>query len=206
MTNFKSNIYFVMIAFLLSSYSGANKLNSCKVTPEHHSNYEPQIFPNSNNLLRTPGEMPLYCGEKLLIRGKLVDKNCVPISDAKIYIWQVACDGKYPYTPLRNVHKKEDINLKSSATFTGAGTTITDNKGEFYFITTYPASFRGMKPHIDFKITHRYFNQFATRFYTTKIDSEIPPVNFTTPFYNIDGTLTNEVLIVLPEKHPTREF
>lgn len=205
MNNFTRSIYCIIATFLLTAYT-AQKVASCKVTQEHNSNYEPEIFPTSNNLLRTPGEMPIFCGEKLLIRGKLTDKDCVPISDAKIYIWQVACDGKYPYEPLRNAHKKEDINLKSSATFTGAGTAITDNKGEFYFITTYPASFRGLKPHIDFKITHRYFNEFTTRFYTTKVSSEVPPVNFATPFYSLDGTLTNEVLIVLPEKHPTREF
>ena len=132
MNNFTRSIYCIIATFLLTAYT-AQKVASCKVTQEHNSNYEPEIFPTSNNLLRTPGEMPIFCGEKLLIRGKLTDKDCVPISDAKIYIWQVACDGKYPYEPLRNAHKKEDINLKSSATFTGAGTAITDNKGEFYF-------------------------------------------------------------------------
>ena len=200
-----SFIYIFLLSLLSSSYGG-NLLQVCKPTIEHKNNYEPKIFPSSNNLLRSSGEMPLTCGEKLIIRGKLVDRDCVPISDAKINIWQVACDGKYPYKPLRNIGKKDDFNEKSSATFRGAGTAITDNKGEFYFITIYPANFHGQKPHIDFRVSHSLFDEFNTRFYTTENDSEVPPVEFVTPFYTENDTLTNEVLIVLPKKHPLRKF
>ncbi len=188
-----------------SSYAG-NKLSTCHPTKEHLNNYEPAIFPTSNNLLRKPGEFPITCGEKMIIRGRVVDKNCVPVSDAKVYIWQVACDGKYPYKPLRNVYKKHEINLESGATFTGAGQTITDNKGEFYFVTTYPASFHDFKPHIDFRVTHSSFNDFDTRFYVSKKEEEVPPVDFTTPYYKTDGTLVNDIQIVLPHENPLKEY
>ena len=50
------------------------------------NNYEPAAFNPTNNLLRKSGADPLYCGEKILLDLEVVDKNCVPISDAKIYL------------------------------------------------------------------------------------------------------------------------
>ena len=67
--------------------------------------------------MRKSGQAPLVCGEKLIVRGRLVDKNCVPVSDARIFMWQVACDGKYPYKPLRHVDNKQDFNTSSQSTF-----------------------------------------------------------------------------------------
>lgn len=203
---FITKLFFLIALFICSKAYAVNALSKCKPTPFHINNFEPSIFPTSNNLLRKSGETPLYCGERFIIRGKLVDKNCVPISDAKIYIWQVACDGKYPYQPLREVVSKKDYNIKLSTTFTGSGQATTDNKGEFYFITTYPASFHKQKPHINFRIKHRLLGEYDTRFFVNKDLIEDPPEEFATPYYKNDGTLTNEVVIVLPYEHPLREF
>ena len=151
--------------FLLSSYSSFAD-HKCRPHKPFYSNFEPEKFPKSNNLLRSAGEFPLTCGEKLIIRGKVVDANCIPLSEVKVNIWQVACDGKYPYKPLKNGYKESDINMNSSATFTGAGTAITDNKGEFYFVTTYPGKFRNLKPHIDARLTYNNV-YFDTRIYVS---------------------------------------
>jgi len=196
-----------ILALLFSFSSFAeNNLSRCKPSQRHFDNYEPETFPTSNNLMRKPGESPLTCGEKLILRGKLLDKNCVPISDAKVYIWQVACDGKYPYTTLRDGCNKNDINTKSNATFTGAGQTTTDNKGEFYFITTYPASFHKKKPSINIRVKHPEFSHFDTVFYTSRQNQEESPVDYSTFYYKEDGTLINEVKIVLPEANLFKEY
>ena len=71
-----------------------NKLNSCKLTKRVLNDYEPENFITSNNLLVTPGKQELYCGEKIIVHGRVLDKNCRPVSDAKIYLWQVNCSGK----------------------------------------------------------------------------------------------------------------
>ena len=116
-----------------------NNLNYCPISPTILSDYEPEHFQPTNNLLRGSGKIASYCGEKIIISGKLVDQNCVPISDAKVYLWQTGCDGKYPYKPLKNRIDKNRLNLtKNTSSFQGNGIATTDNNGNFYFITIRP--------------------------------------------------------------------
>lgn len=193
-----------LVFFLLASYNAS--AIKCKPWKEHFDNYEPKNFPQTNNLLRKPGEIPLICGTKILVKGKLVDENCVPISDARISIWQKACDGKYPYTPMRNRCNNKLINTKSSSTFLGAGSTSTDNKGEFHFITTVPGTSGKEKPQINIKISHRYFEEFNTKLDILMTSSELPPVDFETPYVYEKDMLVNEFKIVIPIKDKLREF
>lgn len=191
------------IFLLLLISSSANAKLQCTPSKFVVDNYEPETFPNTNNLLRAAGAHPIICGTKIIMRGKLLDRNCVPISDAKISIWQKACDGKYPYTPLRHGINKKLINLKSASTFLGAGSTTTDNKGEFYFISTISQS---NHQYVNVKVTHPLLKEFYTRISLSHIDADQPPVEFSTPTLTESGVLMNEVQIILPEKHPLREF
>ena len=106
----------------------------------------------SNNLLRESGQDPIFCGRKIVIKGKLLDQNCVPISDAKIYLWQVGSDGKYSYTPLRGRISKNMLNLCGNTTFTGSGIATTNNKGEFYFITVYTPNSQSALKRLDYRM------------------------------------------------------
>lgn len=214
------NKYFVLlITFILifsnQSFAKHVEINNkilpaniavCKASKEHFNNYEPETFPKTNNLLRKPGEFPVFCGDKLIVKGKVVDKNCVPIPDAKISIWQVACDGKYPYKPLRSRFNNKEINLNSGATFLGAGTTSTDNKGEFYFITTYPPSKGKTPPHINVRVSHMDFEDFDTIIFPSQVPAEPEPEDFESPRFKIEDTLVNEFKIVVPIKMKMREF
>ena len=115
-----------------------NKLNHCKVTRNIFSDYEPKLFESTNNLLRKTGKLSKFYGEKILIKGKVLDQNCVPVADAKVYLWQMGSDGKYPYEPLKTRVDKTRFTDKSDSSFTGSGTATTNNKGEYYFISMLP--------------------------------------------------------------------
>jgi len=141
-----------------------NKLNSCKVTKQTFNDYEPIKFNSTNNLLRQTGQEAIYCGEKIVIKGTLVDNSCVPVTDAKIYLWQAGCDGKYPYQPLRKMIDKTKLNLKNGSTFTGSGTATSNNKGEFYFTTVYPTR---LEP-INIRVEHKDFGSLQTQLKITE--------------------------------------
>lgn len=132
-----------------------NKLNFCPITKEIFNDYEPAEFAKSNNLLRQAGEEAIYCGQRIIVYGRVLDQNCVPVSDAKVYAWQVGCDAKYPYKPLKSFVDKEMYKEKKESTFIGHGTATTNNKGEFIFVTTYPKAVHELGPHMNFKIQHR---------------------------------------------------
>jgi protocatechuate 3,4-dioxygenase beta subunit len=147
-----------------------NNLNTCAPTQEVMNNYEPKVFESSNNLLRKIGKEAIFCGEKVVLKGRLLDKNCVPISDAKVYLWQVGCDGKYPYPPLRTVASAHHINTESGSSFTGNGVTTTNNNGEFWFITILPAKSEHGGHHINLRVEHRDLGDLQTQV-TPKIDT-----------------------------------
>ena len=137
-----------------------NKLNTCVPTKSAMNNYEPEKFQPSNNLLHKAGAMELYCGEKILLKGKVLDMNCVPVSDAKVYLWQVGCDGKYPYKPMRKKINHDEINLESHSSFQGSGMATTNNKGEFQFITIRPPAGHA----INARVEHMQLGALQTAF------------------------------------------
>ncbi len=136
-----------------------NKLNFCTISKETSNDYEPEEFSTSNNLLRKPGQNALFCGERIIVHGRVLDKNCVPVSDAKVYMWQVDCNGKYPYKTLKNKINEAMIDKNSSTTFLGNGTATTNNKGEFHFITVYPLEAQNMLSHVNFRVKHNNFDK-----------------------------------------------
>jgi len=156
MTRFALYFYLVISFFTISTLSFASKIEQskcCKATKSTMNNYEPNIFHPTNNLLKPTGEEAIYCGEKIIVSGILLDQNCNPVSNAKIYIWQANCNGKYPYEPLKNtVVDKKLIDQKNKGSFTGNGIATTNNNGEFHFITIYPPAMHGESSHINIRV------------------------------------------------------
>ncbi|MGI4776485.1 MAG: hypothetical protein ACRYE9_06210 [Janthinobacterium lividum] len=169
MPSSKTILYFILILFSNGAATASeekislNKLNYCKVTPAAINDYEPREFQASNNLLRQSGEFSIYCGEKIIIKGRLLDQKCIPISDAKIYIWQAGCDGKYPYLPLRTHINKNLINILSKSSFKGSGIATTNNLGEFLFITIKPRRHSQNSPYVNIRVEHRNLGDLQTK-------------------------------------------
>lgn len=168
--------FFLCIVCLYYSVASAkeanvysNKLNHCKLTKSAIDDYEPEEFQLSNNLLRSTGQKPMYCGTRIIIKGKLMDERCVPVSDAKVYLWQVGCDGKYPYSPLRGRVNKKMFNRTSKSTFTGSGIATTNNKGEFYFVTIYPGVMNNKSANLNIRVEHRDLGQLQTKLYLSNV-------------------------------------
>lgn len=140
---------------------GGNDMINCTPSKESLDNYEPAIFPKTNNLLTKQGMPEEFFGQKILLQGVLVDTNCVPISDAKIHLWQMADRGKFPYKFLRRSTPEKMSYINEYDSFLGAGTAITDNHGKFHFITIMPSNKK--YPFVNFRVSHRDFNDFQTQ-------------------------------------------
>jgi protocatechuate 3,4-dioxygenase beta subunit len=162
-------VFILAVGFIFSTSAMAsdnarlNKMNFCKVTKETDNDYEPEVFETTNNLLRETGQESLYCGEKIIVSGRVVDQDCVPVADAKIYIWQIDCKGKYPYIPLKDNINEKLIHAEKLMTFTGNGTATTNNKGEFHFITVYPPAIHHLASHVNIRVEHRKLGNLQTR-------------------------------------------
>jgi len=155
-------VFTASLAIAVQVEENLRDLNFCKVTKVTINDYEPEKFEQSNNLLRKAGQEEIFCGKKIIIHGKVLDQNCVPVADAKVYIWQANCNGKYPYKPLKDIAEKNLIDINRESTFTGNGIATTNNKGEFTFVTTYPPAMHGIASHVDVRVEHYMLGAIQT--------------------------------------------
>ena len=166
-------------------------LNKCIPAKAYMNNYEPANFNTTNNLLRKSGTDPLYCGEKILLDLEVVDKNCIPISDAKIYLWQVGCDKKYPYAQLRPAADKKMFNKAGGSTFLGSGIATTNNAGDTKFLTIFPPSIGNEAPNVNIRVEHKDFKPFQTKIFLKNYemidgdDYQTIQVRIVTPWENL---------------------
>jgi protocatechuate 3,4-dioxygenase beta subunit len=144
-------------------------VSMCRPYPENEDKTSyPAQFNITNNLARAQ-DNGLYEaeGQKIIIYGRVLDRNCLPVSDAKIYIWQANKEGyvQYPIAKPNNFpHHQKWIDPN----FIGTGITNSDNLGRFQFITIMPGSFTKVTPHIHFIVKHDKLESLSSKFYLVK--------------------------------------
>jgi protocatechuate 3,4-dioxygenase, beta subunit len=137
----------------------------------------PKTFNNTNNLAR-PINDGFYeaQGEKITIYGRVMDSNCTPLSDAKIYIWQANQNGYVQY-PIKTPNDRDHHQKWIDPNFSGTGITNSDNMGRFNFITIKPGSPNAVTPHIHLMVEHSSLKTLRSKIYfpskagTTIIDT-----------------------------------
>ncbi len=167
MNQFKFGIIVAILFFIGNSFAAKNdiyfnKLNLCTLSKAELNDYEPTKFKSTNNLLKQTGQLENYSGEKIIIYGRVLDQNCVPVSDAILYAWQVNNNSKYPYKPLKDFIDEDLIEINKEDSFTGNGIATTNNKGEFYFLTIYPNSVHKKSSHINIRVNHHRLGPLQT--------------------------------------------
>jgi len=103
-------------------------------------------------------------GERIVIEGRVIDGDGLPVSDALIEIWQANANGRYDHP--------EDTQEKAlDHSFHGFGRVATDANGYFRFRTIKPGPVREtgdftQAPHINLSIFARgLLNRLVTRIY-----------------------------------------
>jgi len=112
----------------------------------------PTKISKSNNLRRETGSAVSADGKFILIKGRVVGENCLPISDVAVKIWQADSNGKSG--------KDADSN------FVGSGLVYTNNLGEFAFLSILPGA-EGSKiaPKVNFHISGHSIEDLFTSMY-----------------------------------------
>ena len=131
----------------------------------------PRIFNKNNNLTRKSGSFKVAVGEPLYITGQVVDAFKIPIEGAVIKIWQTNAAGYYQ--TLLNKHSDY-----YDPVFLGSGESITNNLGQYNFLTIFPGFYEDRAPHINIIISHKRFGTIETEIYFQN-----HPRNKTDPVY-----------------------
>lgn len=112
----------------------------------------------SNNLARPIGKAEDASGQLVFLRGRVVDEKCTPVANAIIDLWQTNPRGEYRFAT------REEL-LTPYPHFAGSGRAVTNNLGEYSFITVFPGPNGKQAPHINVRINHPDFSELDTALY-----------------------------------------
>ena len=138
----------------------------------------PIYLANDNDLTKVKGVAGEAQGQVVYVKGTLFDKNCKPLPEATIIIWQASESGRYNHTgDSANIdfsHPRTGVTIRRvlDRSFQYWGKTISNERGEYLFKTVvpgfYPADL-GSKwyrpPHIHFLVSAPGTPQFVTQMY-----------------------------------------
>jgi protocatechuate 3,4-dioxygenase, beta subunit len=118
------------------------------------------IGETDNDLTRQhPGE-PL--GERIIVAGRVKDEDGRPIPHTLIELWQCNAAGRY-------LHNRDDHRAPLDPNFSGAGRAITDEKGEYRFVTIKPGAYPWRNHENAWRPAHIHFSLFGPCFITRLI-------------------------------------
>ncbi len=111
----------------------------------------------TNNLRRASGSPFFAKGVPLAIEGRVFDVTGKPISDVRVQIVQANYFGSYNFL----VDKDSAVHDQH---FLSSGTSVTNNLGEYSFLTIMPGYYGNRAPHLHVTIIHRDF-EFETEMF-----------------------------------------
>lgn len=137
-------------------------VHHCRLTPADNTPSYPgksKIVPY-NNLALPAGKSIFAPGQLIYVTARVYDRDCVPLKDAKVEVWQADANGKF-------VSPGKGAFSNPSALFAGSGMAMTDNEGEFGIVSIFPGPYtiyynkqkRIRAPHISMRITQEYLKR-----------------------------------------------
>ena len=150
-----SSLLLLLLCCLLSSPQRCLCAENCPITPNMWADFILPQSVQSNNLRRLTGSSVFASGELVILQGRVLDSACVPITGAKVEIWQADSDGRYKWN---SADEMRDMN------FAGSGRTVTDNLGRYSFMTVIPGYAKDeMDPNVIIHVSHSDFIDIETR-------------------------------------------
>lgn len=122
--------------------------------------FYPKTLPldSDNDLVQIEGREEQAKGVVSNVVGRILDREGMPVADAKVEIWQCDANGRY--------HHPDDTNdAPLDENFQAYGSTMSDAEGRYRFRTIKPVPYPGRTPHIHFRITAPGGDQLTTQMY-----------------------------------------
>jgi protocatechuate 3,4-dioxygenase, beta subunit len=111
-------------------------------------------------LTRQHGGEPL--GERIIVAGRVMDEDGQPIPHTLVELWQCNAAGRY-------LHNRDDHRAPLDPNFSGAGRTMTDENGDYRFVTIKPGAYPWRNHDNAWRPAHIHFSLFGPCFITRLI-------------------------------------
>jgi protocatechuate 3,4-dioxygenase beta subunit len=115
------------------------------------------ISETDSDLTRQHGGEPL--GERIIVSGRVLDDNGGPVPHTLIEVWQANAGGRYR-------HGSDNHSAPLDPNFTGAGRTLTDENGNYRFVTIKPGAYPWDNHENAWRPAHIHFSLFGSAFAT----------------------------------------
>lgn len=96
-------------------------------------------------------------GERIVVRGKVLDESGKPVPNALIEVWQANAGGRYR-------HKNDSYLAPLDPNFGGCGRCLTDSDGNYSFRTIKPGPYPWPNGGNDWRPAHIHFSIFGQAF------------------------------------------
>lgn len=96
-------------------------------------------------------------GERIKVRGRVLDGDGRPVTGQLIEIWQANAAGRY-------IHKRDQHPAPIDPNFTGVGRVLTGDDGSYEFTTIKPAPYPWKNHYNAWRPAHIHFSLFGTDF------------------------------------------
>ena len=113
------------------------------------------IGPTDNDLTLHFAEPPQ--GERIIVAGRILDEDGKGVPNAMVELWQANAAGRYQ-------HKRDNHPAPLDPNFLGAGRMITDDAGNYRFVTIKPGAYPWRNHHNAWRPAHIHFSLFGTAF------------------------------------------
>jgi protocatechuate 3,4-dioxygenase beta subunit len=110
------------------------------------------VSPSDADLTRQHAGEPL--GERIIVSGRVLDSDGAPVRSTLVEVWQANAAGRY-VDPVDQHPAPLDPN------FTGAGRCLTDDRGEFRFVTVKPGAYPWRNHENAWRPAHIHFSVFG---------------------------------------------
>jgi protocatechuate 3,4-dioxygenase beta subunit len=137
-----------------------------------------RVKPGDADLTRQHTGVPL--GERIIVAGRVLDEDGKPVRDTLVELWQANAAGRYQ-------HKNDNHDAPLDPNFTGTGRTMTDEQGNYRFITIRPGAYPWRNHPNAWRPAHIHFSLFGHAF-TTRLVTQMyfpgDPLLSLDPIYN----------------------
>jgi protocatechuate 3,4-dioxygenase beta subunit len=136
-----------------------------------------------SDLTRQHAGEPL--GERIIVRGRVLDDSGRPVPHTLLEIWQANAAGRYR-------HKQDDHGAPLDPNFSGSGRTLTDANGCYQFVTIKPGAYPWDNHENAWRPAHIHFSLFGRAFATRLITQMYFPGDPLLPYDPIFQSIPDE--------------
>jgi len=119
-------------------------------------------------------------GQRIVLAGRLLDEGGRPVAKSLVELWQCNAAGRY-------LHQKDQHDAPLDPNFTGVGRALTNEKGEYRFLTIQPGAYPWRNTYNAWRPAHIHFSVFGPAFATrlvTQMYFPGDPLLALDPIYN----------------------